>query len=78
MKRELGLCVDYCCSSRITYTSITCRKWTRATNCLTRIVLYTEVDVHCSGVNATVTLGGRDRSAIAKAVAGAKGRASPG
>ena len=28
-------------------TSISCRRWTRATRCLTRIVLNTEVDARC-------------------------------
>ena len=42
--------VSYCASGVNTptwKTSISCRRWTRATRCLTRVVLYTEMDAWC-------------------------------
>jgi len=41
----VGLC--YCAFRTMKYTSLRCRKQTRATQCLTPTVLYTDVDGQC-------------------------------
>jgi len=45
-------------------TSISCRRWTRATRCLMRMMLYTKVDAHCDKLALVVGQTSTDASTV--------------